>query len=111
MPAGSYRGKTYRALLHRLGYYKNGIEKDYKSKAFLDFCAWVHEYYHLNDHRVPILKTDMALRDNPAASSSSLSVARPTGGPKGAPKKPPYPPLPQKCSGGWKSCLWVAHHG
>ncbi len=58
---------------------------------------WVHEYYHVNDQWIPILKTDMTLRDTPAASSSS-SVARPTGGPKGAPKKPPYPPSPQKCS-------------
>ena len=101
MPAGSYRGKTYWTLLHRTDYYKNGIEKGYKSKVFLDFCDWVHEYYHVNDQWVPILKTDMTLRDVPAASSSS-SVARPAGGPKGAPKKPPNPPLPQKCSSGCK---------
>ena len=83
MPAGSYRGKTYWTLLHRMDYYKN-----------------VHEYYHVNDQWIPILKTDMTLRDIPAASSSS--VARPTGEPKGAPKKPPNPPLPEKCINGCK---------
>ena len=49
MPAGSYRGKTYWTLLHRTDYYKNGIEKGYKSKVFLDFCDWVHEYFHVNE--------------------------------------------------------------
>lgn len=58
LPAGSSRGKTYWTLLHRMDYCKNGIEKGYKSKVFLDFCDWVHEYYHVNDQWIPILKTE-----------------------------------------------------
>ena len=81
-----------------MDYYKTGIVNRYKSKVFLDFCGWAHGYYNVNDQWVPILKIEQDSGGIPAASSSS-SVARPTGGPKGAPKKPPYLPLPEKCPG------------
>ena len=96
MPAGSYRGKTYWTLLHRMGYYRNGIEKGCKSKVFLEFCDWVHEYYHVDDQWVPILKTEFPSGNVPAASSSSSSVARPNGWTKGSTKETSSSPITSK---------------